>query len=152
MPTKILYNICNISSCYNSLFKIRILFPNNKKQKRYLRLLRQARDRAERHGFRPRLLLFFSPFLFPPKKKGEKKRRRNNKNHDQKSFLSARSFSQPCTFLFVRKEYFAYQKFLGHCTGWKMLSNYFYSDIFNPFLKCIQKASLLFIAILCEAF
>ena len=29
-------------------------------------------DQAERHGFWPRLWLFFSPFLFPPKKKRRK--------------------------------------------------------------------------------
>ena len=33
----------------------------------------QILDRAERHGFYPRLWLFFSPFLFPPKKRGNKK-------------------------------------------------------------------------------
>ena len=32
---------------------------------------------------------FISPFLFPPKKRGEKKKM-NSKNHDKKSFLSAR--------------------------------------------------------------
>ena len=37
-------------------------------------------DRAERHGFEPRLWLLFSPFLFPSKKRGNKKRRRNIKN------------------------------------------------------------------------
>ena len=50
-------------------------------------------DRAERHEFWPRLWLFFSPFLFPPKKRGEKKSRMNSKKRDQKSCLSARSFT-----------------------------------------------------------
>ena len=40
---------------------------------------------------KPRLLLYFSSFLFPPKERGKKKRRLNSKNRDQKSCLSARS-------------------------------------------------------------
>ena len=31
------------------------------------------KDLAERHDLKSRLLLFFSPFLFPPKKKGRRK-------------------------------------------------------------------------------
>ena len=33
----------------------------------------KERDRAERHDFKSRLWLFFSPFLFPPKEKGRRK-------------------------------------------------------------------------------
>ena len=50
-----------------------------------------ASDRAERYALKSRLLLFFSPFLFPPEKE-KYKRKMNSQNRDQKSCLSARSF------------------------------------------------------------
>ena len=48
-------------------------------------------DWAERHDFWPRLMLFFSSFLFPLKKEGRRKEEWDSKNRDQKSCLSARS-------------------------------------------------------------
>ena len=48
-------------------------------------------DRAERHGFLPRLWLLFSPFHFTPKQKREEEKEMNSKNRDKKSCLSARS-------------------------------------------------------------